>query len=409
MVKGMVFVAVLVTLLASVAGAAGFFPMGVWYEGGVGAYRNDLIPENPAKAALMYRRDFADMAAHGVNAAVVPNTQPNHHKPLLDAAAANHVRLIVELDREGGELGQMVRGSLPLTDETIKKTFDTKLKPIMSHPALWGVQLIDEPGVDTYGRYDTIAKSLSNYAPKLLPFSCLIGDGPVDSFCKTTKPAVVAFDCYTVGVGSKIGDPAPMLGFNSVANAACVSAAKYGVPVWAVIQVHSITGGLRFPTPAETRCMTYLALANGSKGIWWFLYQTEYFNRATNEFMGGLVDGNFKGDARWEEVAKLTAELRKLSPTLLKLSRADDVKLIADTVARVHTDAAGHVYVFAVNTDTVSAKKITLRLESLDEGMRDPMVTRISSGKTIRPQLIADKIIWSDTLAPGDGALYEIK
>jgi hypothetical protein len=408
-VRVVVLISVLVALAASCASASGFFPMGVWYEGGVGAFRNDLIPEDPALAAKDYQRDFADMAAHGVNAAVVPNTQPNHHKPLLDAAGANGVKLIVELDRDGGELGQMIRGSLPLSDDAISKTFDTKLKPIVNHPALWGVQLLDEPAPGTYDRYAKVAKSLKRYAPRLQPFSCLIGSGPVDSFCKITKPAVVAFDCYPVGVGSKIGDPAPMLQYDSVANAACVAAAKYDVPVWAVLQVHSITGSLRFPTPPEIRCMTYLALANGCKGIWWFLYQTEYWNKAKNEFMGGLVDQNFKGDARWEEISKLTSEMRKISPTLLGLNIASDVAVKADTVAHVLKDSEGRLYIFAVNSNTVSARKVTLRLDQAATGSRDPEVVKLPAGTSIPCDLLGDKVIWSDTLAPGDGALYSIR
>ena len=407
--KAIVFIAVLVTMAASCASASGFFPMGVWYEGGVGEFRDNLIPEDPAKAALMYQRDFADMAAHGVNAAVVPNTQPNHHQPLLDAAGAHGVKLIVELDHEGGELGQMIRGSLPLSDDAIRKTFDTKLKPIMNHPALWGVQLLDEPSPGTYDRYAKIARSLKHYAPRLLPFSCLIGNGPVDSFCKITRPGVVAFDCYPIGVGNKIGDPAPMLQYDSVANAACIAAAKYDVPVWAVLQVHSITNIQRFPTPAEIRCMTYLALANGCKGIWWFLYQTEYWNKANNEFMYGLVDREFKGDARWEEISKLTSQMRKISGTLLGLSIASDVQVKADTVAHVLKDSEGRLYVFAVNTDTVSPRKVTIRLDQAATGSRDPKVLKLPTKTSISSEVFGDKVIWSDTLAPGDGALYTIR
>lgn len=383
--------------------------MGVWYEGGVGAFRDNLIPEDPALAAKDYQRDFAHMAAHGINAAVVPNTQPNHHRPLLDAAGANGVKLIVELDHEGAEPGKIVRGSLPLSKETLRESFDTKLKPIMSHPALWGVQLLDEPAPGTYERYAEVAKALKSYAPRLQPFSCLIGSGPVDSFCKITRPGVVAFDCYPIGVGNKIGDQGPMLQYDNVAKEACVAAARYDVPVWAVLQVHSITGIHRFPTPAEIRCMTYLALANGCKGIWWFLYQTEYWNKANNEFMRGLVDQNFKGDDRLEEISKLTSETRKISPTLLGLNIASDVELKADTAAHVLKDSAGRLYVFAVNTNTVSQRKVTLRLDQAATGSRSPEVIKLPAKKAIEADLFGDKVAWSDTLAPGDGALYAIR
>src|SRR3982751_6268697 len=77
------------------------FPMGVWYEGAVGKLRNDLIPEDPAEAAKMYDRDFADISAHGVNVVVVPNTPPPHHKVLLDAASKHRLNIIMELGYEG--------------------------------------------------------------------------------------------------------------------------------------------------------------------------------------------------------------------------------------------------------------------------------------------------------------------
>ena len=60
--------------------------LGIWYEGGIGALRQNLIPEDPAQAARMYNKDFKDIAAHGIRIVVVPNTPPAHHKVLLDAA-----------------------------------------------------------------------------------------------------------------------------------------------------------------------------------------------------------------------------------------------------------------------------------------------------------------------------------
>ena len=68
------------------AAQAAMFPMGVWYEGGVGEKRFNLIPEDPSDAAKQYDRDFDDIARHGINIVVVPNSPPPHHRPLLDAA-----------------------------------------------------------------------------------------------------------------------------------------------------------------------------------------------------------------------------------------------------------------------------------------------------------------------------------
>lgn len=399
---------IILALTATVAVAGTFFPIGVWYEGGVGAYRWDLIPAEPMLAAKDYDRDFADMAAHGINAAVVPNTQPDHHKVLLDAAAENGIRLIVELDKNGGELGQMVRAGAPVTGEAVTKVLDAKLKPILRHPALQGVQLLDEPARGSYDRYHEVETSLKSYAPKLLPFCCLAGVGNVDEFLEKAKPPVVAFDCYPVGVGNPIGDPRPMLGFEGAALSASLAGQKHQVPVWAVLQVHSITGYHRFPTPAEIRCMTYLSLSVGCKGIYWFLYQTEYWNKAKNEYMRGLVDQSFKGDERWAEVGKLAREIRKLAPTLEALELAPEAAVTGNTAVHVLRDGAGHTYIFAVNTDTLKSRQVTIRLD-VPAGSRVSEVEKLPSGNIIRADQLANKLIWADTLAPGDGALYRLK
>lgn len=400
--------AILLAIAASCVQASSFFPMGVWYEGAPGALRYNLIPQDPAAAAKMYQRDFADIAAHGVNIAVVPNTPPSHHKCLLDAAAANGIKLIIELDNGGGELGEMIRGSIPYSEENVRKTLDEELKPILNHPALFGVQLLDEPRQGTYETYASIAESLKKYAPTKLPFTCLAGVDSVGPFVKAVRPKVVAFDRYTVGVGNKVGDKNPMLLFDSAAASACNNAAKYNVPVWAVIQVHSITHIHRFPTPAEIRCMTYSALSNGCKGVFWFMYQTEYWNKEKNEFMKGLVDQNFKGDERWEEIKKLTGEISKLSPTLLNLQLVNNAKVQCNGIAHVLKDPSGKLYVFAVNTDTVLPQAITIRLNSNSCISHNPMVAKypLQTNKTIEANLCGSDVVWSDTLAPGDGALY---
>jgi len=388
--------------------AAETFPIGVWYEGGVGEFRNNLIPEDPAKAAAMYKRDFADMKAHGVNAAVVPNTQPNHHKVLLDAAQASKVQLIIELDRGGGELGQMVRGETPLTDDAVRKTLDAKLRPVMNHPALWGVQLLDEPPAPSFERYSQVMDALKSYAPRLQPFSCLIGSGAIESFLNTAKQGVVAFDAYPLGPGTPVGDSKPMLGYDQGAQQAAQAASKTDTPVWAVIQAHSWGDGLRVPTPAELRCMTYLALANGCKGIWWFLYQTECDAKGNVE-MQGLVDKEFKETALWREAGQLAKEIKKLSPVLLDLTPTEG-KLTSNGVAHLLKDSKGELYVAVVNPNTSTKLEISVRVTDMPPGHKT-WVKRLRVGKIhlTAHDPASGTVSWTDTLAPGDGAFYAIK
>src|SRR5690242_14918133 len=74
-----------------------FFPLGVWYEGGVGNVRDNVLPTDPKEAAAVYDKNFADIAAHGVNVFVIPNSPPEHHQFVLDTAQKHNLKVILEL------------------------------------------------------------------------------------------------------------------------------------------------------------------------------------------------------------------------------------------------------------------------------------------------------------------------
>jgi hypothetical protein len=80
----------------------------------------------------------------------------------------------------------------------------------------------------------------------------------------------------------------------------------------------------------------------------------------------------------------------------------------ANAQAHVLKDAAGHCYVMAVNADTLNAQKITVRIDR-PAGSRSMEIERQLDRKLIQADQIGPKLIWSDTLAPGDGALYAVR
>src|SRR5215213_6465584 len=95
-------------LVSTVAGAGAaepkepFFPLGIWYEGGVGDARDNVLPADPAKAAAVYEANFKDIAAHGINVMTIPNSPPDHHKLVLDTAHKHNLKVILELGLDGG-------------------------------------------------------------------------------------------------------------------------------------------------------------------------------------------------------------------------------------------------------------------------------------------------------------------
>jgi hypothetical protein len=387
------------------------FPLGVWYEGGVGAARQNSVPEDPATAAKQYDRDFADMAKHGINCAVVPNTPPPHHKPILDAAQKHGLKLIIELGLDGGDIGQMIRGTKPLDMDQVQKIFEKDLAPIKDHPALWKVQLLDEPAAgEPLAHYAKIAEALRKYDPAHDPFCCLAGVGSVGDFSKITHSPIVAWDCYPVGNDTKPGDKRPLQALADASTTANEQALKANAQTWAVIQCFTITNNNRFPTCAEIRSMTWLSLATGSRGIFWFIYGTQAFDPARTTIMAGLVDEKGKGSDRWEEVAKLSKEISALAPTLNELTPLFASKLASSNqFTTVLKDSQGRHYVFVVNMDSTKPQKASLRFGTPSEVAGDAEVFHLPDNKKVPITHDGAEVVWDQELAPGDGALFRIE
>lgn len=378
-----------------------FFPLGLWYEGGVGDARDNVLPADPAKAAPIYEQNFADIAAHCINLIVIPNSLPTHHKLILDTAQKHHLKVILELGLDGGPFGHMIRGQRAMDDKVIDETLKNVLAPIKDHPALLRVQLLDEPPGDAFARYGHVAAAVRKFNPRTPAFCCLTGDSNGDAFLAASRSDVVAFDMYPLAPGVKEGDAKPLKDFATYADRFAGSAAKHDARSWAVIQCHAITGGLRFPTPAEVRCMTYSSLATGNRGVFWFLYQSEQVGQA---MMDGLVDRQFKSRPLWDEVGKLAKELAPLAPTLAKLKPAA-AKLESNAdLARAFNDGDGNTYVIAVNFDTLHAKQITLKLPGDYHGLK-----RLVHGTSDDATNSRDALSWSATLDPGDGAIFRVR
>jgi hypothetical protein len=153
--------------------------------------------------------------------------------------------------------------------------------------------------------------------------------------------------------------------------------------------------------------MSYLALASGCKGLFWFLYQTEYWNKAKGDMMSGLIDTNDRGDARWADIGRFTEEISDLTPVLLKLEPVEtkpDERETAST--HILRDRKGRTYAFTVNLNTEAAAVVTTKV-SVAKG-EAARVTRIPNGKKMPAHRDNGYLVWSERLPAGSGALYRI-
>ncbi|MBI5705924.1 MAG: hypothetical protein HZC36_02920 [Armatimonadetes bacterium] len=394
-------------LLAASLTASDDFPLGVWYEGGAGEFRHNLIPIDPKQAEPLYLANFKDIAAHGCNIAVAPNTTPDHFSSLLDSAQKAGIKLILELGHEGGPIGEAVRkGGTPKTD-ALRAAFEERLKPIQNHPALARVQLLDEPWKEVMPTYAAVARELKRFNPKMPPFTCIIEADHVTKFLSETHSDVVAFDCYPLGVNTPVGDEKALKRFEDVAFKAAAGAGFYTADAWAVIQCHAITGSLRYPTPAELRRMTHTALAAGCKGIFWFLYQTEWLDPKKGIEMGGLVDGKYQPRALWDEVGRLTAQIRKIAPVLEELEAEGARNTCSDGLDSVFFGEGG-LYVYLVNPDVFKVR--TLNVSVFPEFLRNGFTLVPAAGGDAIPAVkTGEKFNAKVHLEAGDGGLFKVE
>lgn len=250
--------------------------------------------------------------------------------PLLDAAAKSGLKAFVYPTvpvsvRKGGET---------------REQFVSDVKARMSHPALLGWYIVDEP--------EGIGKASAEVARDL--YQLVRETDPLHP-CSMVTMSPSAAGRYRDGADIMWVDPYPIphapADTVGKVTAGAVAAVEKDKPVWVIPQAFdwSIwrTGkfqeeGVHRPTDAEERCMTYLALVNGAKGIiYWAFLGSRY----------SILDY----PEHWMYMKKLAGEMRELTPALLTPTVTGVLKTAPadaplDTMLK---RVAGQWYVFAVN------------------------------------------------------------
>ncbi len=149
-----------------------------------------------------------------------------------------------------------------------------------------------------------------------------------------------------------------------------------GQPYWAVLQGHDIRywkdyegavdrfGPVSRPTPQETRCMAYLALCNGAKGLVWY--------------WGPNSTYHIQSDAPevWRGICDTVQELRALSPWLVAGETEKDALQVPEPLRAWTRESDGKRVVALVN---VSEEPVEADVDLSAFGVRE--VTERSSGE----------------------------
>ena len=278
---------------------------------------------------------LAEARAAGFNTTVFYAYKLPDVTKLLDAAARNDMRAFIYASdpykiRKGKWASQEI---------------EQDIQARMNHPALLGWYLVDEPeGIgetseDTLKRfYETVKGQDMRHPCSLVIMSPraagVYGDFSdivwVDPYPVPDLPVTLVSESLE-GVRKAVGDARP---------------------VWAVLQAFDwniwrkgAIDRVHRPTPEEERCMTYLALVHGAKGvIFWAHTASRYYIRNYPE--------------HWNVMKRLAGELRTLTPVLLGNIAGPKIQMSPpdaplDIMVRIHED---RIYVIAVNRESIACE-----------------------------------------------------
>ncbi len=167
----------------------------------------------------------------------------------------------------------------------------------------------------------------------------------------------------TIDVAAPYLYPVPYQPIRSVGDAVGRASAASGgkKPLLPILQIFAWTATDRYPTAAELKCMVYLSLIHGARGIGFYSYN----------HVAGKKGVTFADDqpALWNSLKEVNSELAHIGPFLIE-STPDASVTLNDAPAGVDLRAAkrGDAHLILLANPTETATEVTLKFASTPEG-----------------------------------------
>ncbi|MDI9582667.1 MAG: FlgD immunoglobulin-like domain containing protein [Acidobacteriota bacterium] len=323
-----------------------FFPVGVWFEGSpaMAGY-----PDDPAGAHSYFLRCFKDMAAHGFNCAAVPNCPETLWEPLLQAADQAGIRIVLEV----GPLVQLVSQNTPVSEAEVFDAVSAVVGKIGKYDSLLRYQIRDEPPRELIGNWILVQRALAAFDPKRPAFSCFCHPDSLARVSAETTLAEAVFDIYPHHKGTPLNT---LGGFES--GMRTFTQASGDNPRWVVLQAFAVPGDShwRYPTPEELKAVTWLSLASGVRGVFYFIYQY------MPTYLHGMVDYDGTPRPIYEPCAELASKLTKLSPLLMSLKPGRPVDAEGDAHVSGFRDATGKLVLIIASARPDREVAVTVKI-----------------------------------------------
>lgn len=319
-----------------------------------------------------------------------------------------------------------------LVDGMYDDSLDIIFSSYQRFPALSYFYLKDEPFYGQFEASQYLMSYINKYYKRTPGIQALGAQGEkyFADYARAVKPSVLMFDKYP------IRDYTPKSGpiFQKALDGLCEQlsdmravAHAETLDFWFIVQafgryesLHSDEGGFarkwRLPTPQELRCMTWLALVYGAKGIFYYCFESRIED---DLYLRGLL--RFDNEPRehlYSTVRALNADLLTLGPLLVSLISKDvysaneqlQESLIQDLDRSptlqigVFHNGRGKQYFIIVNRE---CEPTGLRVVKLKILLNDVILVNQVNGKRIYPtKITSSSAYFTIPLQPGSGECY---
>ena len=205
---------------------------------------------------------------------------------------------------------------------------------IGKYDSLLRYQIRDEPPRELIGNWILVQRALAAFDPKRPAFSCFCHPDSLARVSAETTLAEAVFDIYPHHKGTPLNT---LGGFES--GMRTFTQASGDNPRWVVLQAFAVPGDShwRYPTPEELKAVTWLSLASGVRGVFYFIYQY------MPTYLHGMVDYDSTPRPIYEPCAELASKLTKLSPLLMSLKPGRPVDAEGDAHVSGFRDATDKI------------------------------------------------------------------
>ncbi len=436
-----------------------FFPIGVWSVKGNHRLVEDYLYIEvdgefamPPAAPALHEELFSDLENRGFNAAYMSLDPigPTLHS-ILDVADSHGVKVIAGIPHLTYILGNS-NASPPSGDDIKTAILNDSIDFLKQHSAVLGYYLYDEPlpgwiDFDKFGEaYDTLLSLSGGNKPILSTWNDVRHMDYIDGYLGANNDDgngsgldVVMADTYPFSDTTALGSladymPAYFTAYGDTDNPETIGPATPSYsdyikqirleqcndngnrPFWIVLQTfgdaeqydedEASWAFWRQVQPKEIRLQVWIAIMQGAKGIWYFLYESEYPS------LLGMLDVSGQYTGRLVEATAVNAQINQISSILLNLDVVENAQVTVDQgEVQLHDDftlGTDDKYAIVTNTDYFEDRDIQVSIQQSEIGYEVNSIIDKVSGENIPFTTTTTTIDFIVSLDRADGSLYHI-